>query len=265
MQTNKIDKHIADKFKGRELKPSVSAWERLSVQLDEEQNKKNWKWFLYLGYAASIALLISIGFLYQGGSNNEGIINEVIVETFLDELKIKEIDLKEITPIEKAVVKLTDTEVENKIFYKRVEKKHFKKSKRNVIASVVKQTINVKPIVQKEESKIVSDVFVSSDVIALKKEEFTSRIKINSDDLLFTVTHSAQEVQEYYTKYKINKKSILETIQKELIKSNLRINPETILAEVELDIEEADFQQDFMGKFKSKLSNVIVAIADRNK
>jgi hypothetical protein len=49
------------------------------------------------------------------------------------------------------------------------------------------------------------------------------------------------------------------------MRSNLKINPETILAEVEYDLEEADFKQNFMRKFKLKLSDVIVAIADRNK
>ncbi|MDO6744558.1 hypothetical protein Q4553_08235 [Tenacibaculum soleae] len=83
--------------------------------------------------------------------------------------------------------------------------------------------------------------------------------------MLFAVTHSQEEVKEYYAKYKINRKDVLDTIRKELIKSNLTINPETILAEVEYDIKETDFEQNFMKKFKSKLSNVIVAIADRNK
>ena len=46
MQKNKIDTHIADKFKDREIAPSSSAWERLSVQLDKEETKKNKNWIL---------------------------------------------------------------------------------------------------------------------------------------------------------------------------------------------------------------------------
>ena len=61
MQTNNIDKQIADKLKNRELKTSASAWERLSNQLDEQQVSKKKNWFTYIGYAASVLLVFSLG------------------------------------------------------------------------------------------------------------------------------------------------------------------------------------------------------------
>ena len=70
MQKNNIDTHFADKLKDRKINPSTSAWERLSVQLDKEQQKKKRKRFLYLSYAASVAVLISIGFFYESNSTN---------------------------------------------------------------------------------------------------------------------------------------------------------------------------------------------------
>ncbi|OCK42469.1 hypothetical protein BA195_09835 [Tenacibaculum soleae] len=255
MQTNKIDKQIADKLKDREFKPSLSAWERLSEELNKEPVKKKHSWVLYLGYAASIVVLIGAGFLYIL-NNNKLTPQNIIVNATTDTLKLKEVNLKEIIPVEEAIVKV----IERKEKYKNIKTKkiQFKEESKRTVANVSKQRIG-KILVNHKVKKEDKDSTIANS----KKGK--SSILVNSDDLLFVVTHSQEEVKEYYAKYKINRKDVLDTIRKELIKSNLAINPETILAEVEYDIKETDFEQNFMKKFKSKLSNVIVAIADRNK
>ena len=45
MKTNKLDNNIREKFANRTLEPSVSAWERLSSQLDEQPQQKKRGWF----------------------------------------------------------------------------------------------------------------------------------------------------------------------------------------------------------------------------
>lgn len=262
MQKNNIDTHFADKLKDREINPSISAWERLSVQLDKEQQKKKRKRFIYLSYAASIAVLISIGFFYESNDNIVNIEN-TIVNASLDTLKIKDINLHEISPIEEAIVNKDKTVVDNETPSKRIEKlavKKYRRATESVMAIVEKTPLD------KEKDALIDEKRKVISVVNIQKNKVVRpRIKVNSDDLLFAVTHSQQEVKEYYAAYKIKRKDMLDTIQKELIRSNLKINPETILAEVEYDIEEADFKQNFMQKFKSKMSDVIVAIADRNK
>ena len=262
MQKNNIDTHFADKLKERKINPSISAWERLSIQLDKEHQKKRKKRLFYLSYAASVAVLISIGFFYEG---NDTIVNieNTIVEATLDTLKMKGVNLNEIMPIEKAVVKLAKTDVENEVPFKIVKKSTFKNTE-SIVENV--KAFAVRKIVDEEKAPVLEKNGNFLNVKKIQKKKVVSpRIKVNSNDLLFAVTHSQQEVKEYYAKYKIKRKDMLDTIQKELMKSNLKINPETILAEVEYDIEEADFKQNFLQKFKSKMSDVIVAIADRNK
>ena len=259
MQKNKIDTHIADKFKDREIAPSSSAWERLSVQLDKEETKKKKNWILYLSYAASVALLISIGF-YSKNDVVDNVIENTIVNTVVDTIKIKEIDLKEIVPVEEAVVKSEKTTKKSETPFKVIKRTPFKEQK-NVKKDIENYTESIALNTEKPTLKILDKV----DDLKIKKDKKATRIAVNSDDLLYAVTHSSEEVKEYYAKYKINRKDILKTIEKELLKSNLKINPEAILAEVEYDIEEADFQQNFLQKFKLKVSDVIVAIADRNK
>ena len=251
MQKSKIETHIADKFKDREIAPSSSAWERLSVQLDKEETKKKKNWILYLSYAAGIALLISIGF-YTKNDVVDNVIENTIVNTLVDTIKIKEIDLKEIVPVEEAVVKLEKTTKKSETAFK--QQKKVKKDIENHAESIALNT-------EKPTLKILDKV----EDLKTKKYKKATRITVNSDDLLYAVTHSSEEVKQYYSKYKINRNEVLKTIEKELLKSNLKINPEAILAEVEYDTEETDFQQNFLQKFKLKVSDVIVAIADRNK
>lgn len=269
MQINNIDKNINDKLKNRTLKPSISAWERLSAQLDQEKTRKKKKRIEFLSYAACIVLLISIGFFYLDSGSDESVINEeIIVETALDTFKIKEVDLKQDILVEKAVVKLSEeTKKNNNVsnVIKSVDLEVDKKASKNIRASNIEESVAVIESVKREKSKGINDFSIKEEIQSQPKKKIKSRIKINSDYLLFAVTHSSEEVKEYYAKYEINRNDVLDVIQDELTKSKLKINPETILAEVELNIEESDFKQNFMSKLKLKLSDVIVSIADRNK
>lgn len=269
MQINNIDKNINDKLKNRTLKPSISAWERLSTQLDQEKTRKKKKRVEFLSYAASIVLLISVGLLYLGSGSDESVINEeIIVETALDTFKIKEVDLKQDVLVEEAVVKLSEGTKKNNNATKVIESVGLENDKgvdENVIASNIEESVAVIENVKREKSKTINDSSIKEEILSEPKKRIKSRIKINSDYLLFAVTHSSEEVKEYYAKYEINRNDVLDIIQDELTKSKLKINPETILAEVELNIEESDFKQNFMSKLKLKLSDVIVSFADRNK
>jgi ABC-type uncharacterized transport system substrate-binding protein len=91
-----------------------------------------------------------------------------------------------------------------------------------------------------------------------------SKIKINANDLLFAVTHTPKEVKAYYAKYNVNREDVLKTIKSELKKSNLKVNPETILAEVERTIDDDVFQNNFLKSLKNKVSDIASAIASRN-
>lgn len=266
MQTNKIDKHIADKLKNRELTPSASAWERLSNQLDEQQVSKKNNWFKYVGYAASVLLIVSLGLTFLSKSDIEENPQEIISNVQVDTINIKEFNIKELLPVEEAIVK---KEKSKKSIFKK--KKVINSNTKVYTVAKVEEELNKTELpkskkVFKEVRLIANaDKKVKKQTITIKKERVKSRVKVNGDDLLFAVTHSPEQVKEYYAKYKVDRKKVLDTIRKELIKSNLKINPENILAEVELDIEETDFQQNFMDKLKLKLSDAIVAFADRNK
>lgn len=257
MQTNNFEKHLVEKLKNRTVTPSESAWERLSTQLDEEEGKSKKKKFFYLGYAASIVVVVALGVLYNQQEQKQiPIENNKHILTDVDTTNQKTEEEKK--TIEKTII---EEGIANNV----VQQKSEKRKKLVVIKEdVKKQTIlEEQPIKEKVQKEVLKEKH-DKTIITKEKHKIPKRIRINADDLLYAVTHSPDEVKAYYAKYNINRKNVLDTIQKQLRKTNLKIDPELILAEVENSIEEADFQENFMNKFKSKLSDVIVAIADRN-
>ncbi|WP_417784988.1 hypothetical protein [Tenacibaculum sp.] len=258
MSSNNIDKHIAEKLKNRELKPSNSAWERLETRLDSQEAIKKRNWFLYVGYAAGLALLISFGVIYFIDSDSKTPIKEVIVNTSIDTLKINNKGIEEfIKNTDEAVVELE----ENK---QKKQSQNKKKTIKETKKPILKEEIAFKNI-QNEKLPKEEVVAELNEPVIQEKKNSISRVKVNSDDLLFSVTHTPSEVKEYYAKHKLKREDVLKTIEDELKKSNLKIDPNTILAEVERTIDDEEFKGDFMQKLKSKISDIAVAIVDRNK
>ena len=91
MKEDNIDQQVREKLRGRVIQPSASAWERLSTQLDDVEQKKKRHWFLYVGYAASILLLVSLFvYLTQEGEERSPIPeNELVQEEVKDQNRIR--------------------------------------------------------------------------------------------------------------------------------------------------------------------------------
>jgi hypothetical protein len=269
METNNRDKNIKEKFANRTFEPSASAWERLSAQLDEQPKQKKKGLFFYMGSAASILLLVSIGIqLFSDNLLESKPIKEIIVENPLDEKIVdKKIDkfINDI-PAEKVLVK-NDEVGEKQI--KRNLKNTYAVSNKEKQSHPKKNSLN---IAKNEEQIIITNVVENpseNNSSEVKKEGLQqnpkSRIQINSNDLLYAVTYNQEDVKTYDAAYSLNKKDILKMIKSELKKSNIKINPETILAEVERTIDDDDFQNNFMKSLKNKISDIATVIASRNQ
>lgn len=258
MPENKFDKHIADKLNKRELQPSESAWERLNDKLDENQERKKKNYWMYFGYAASIALIISAFIFYP---TKKVVKNDtpIIVNTPVDTSTNKPIEMAPLHPVKEAIVEVKkEAPRQTKKLRKSTNKIKIESLINNQIADTSITVINV------TKDTLVKDLFPKSYYTVAKKNK-KSTIKVKADDLLYAVTHTNEEVKTYYAKYDVDRNDVLDSIKKQLRKSKLQINPETILAEVENQIQEDDFRDNFMQKLKSKVSDAIVAIADRNK
>lgn len=276
MKTNKIDNNIKDKFLNRTFEPSASAWERLSIQLDEQPKQKKIGWFFYIGAAASILLLVSIGVqLFSNSSQKELLKEEIVISPInLDNIDKKINNFIKEAPVKDAIVQKDGVEVEKQnealiniiSINKKSETKRIKLNpnpnrKDKIVIAKVEKEIN--SISNEIESFTNNKSTIKIDKKALKQDP-NSTIKINSEDLLYAVTHNPKEVKVYYTKYNLNREDVLKAIKSELKKSNIKINPNTILAEVERTIDDDDFQNNFMKSLKRRVSDIASVIASRN-
>ena len=275
METNNIDNNIKEKLDNRTINPSASAWERLSVQLDEQPKQKKKGWFFYVGAAASILLLVSVGFLFLNKSETVNPI-EIIVENPIDTItidaKINQF-INEI-PVEKAIVKIDELEEkqveisnnnDSRVNYPTKEKSK-KTINNSIVANNKKNVIPtteevIETVVAAPEDHPTKEETINKEIL---KQDPNSSIKINSDDLLFAVTHSSTEVKEYYAKLNLTREDVLSTIKNELKNSNIKVSPEAILAEVERTIGEEDFQNNFLQSLKKRVTDIATAIASRN-
>jgi hypothetical protein len=280
---NNLDQNIREKLQGREIQPSASAWERLSTQLDDAQQKRKRGWFLYMGYAASILLIVSLVLFFNKKDESE--VQNFVVE---EEVKTPEIDtsIDFKTPVEEdeVIVQKEDNETLdvktsdlNTKTFKTVDARNpvIKKSAPK-LKSVVPEEVVIAKQSETKETKFVDpmkkikelDKVQETDVASIHQDtsNLSSKkgIYVDSEALLLSVTSTREELRAFYQKYKVDRAEVLATIQDELKKSNLKIDPNTILAEVEKDVNEESFQNNFYQFIKKRVSGVATAIANRN-
>ena len=266
MNTNKIDKNVKEKFENRTFKPSASAWERLSVQLDEQPKQKKFGWFFYISAAASILLLVTIGIKMFSDDTEVNLPKEEIVISPIDSNLIEKRLEKLINeiPVKEALVQQKEIEIENKKNTEKIIVNREKYQHKKDINTKKEPTVIAKVDVENKEAistEIEKSLLNKTKIL---KQDPNSTIKINADDLLYAVTHSPREVKEYYAKYNVNRDDVLRTIKNELKKSNIKVNPNTILAEVERTIDDDDFQNNFMQSLKRRVTDIASVIASRN-
>lgn len=280
---NNLDQNIREKLQGREIQPSASAWERLSTQLDDAQQKRKRGWFLYMGYAASILLIVSLVLFFNKKDESE--VQNFVVE---EEVKTPEIDtsIDFKAPVEEdeVIVQKEDNETLdvktsdlNTKTFKTVDARNpvIKKSAPK-LKSVVPEEVVIAKQSETKETKFVDpmkkikelDKVQETDVASIHQDtsNLSSKkgIYVDSEALLLSVTSTREELRAFYQKYKVDRAEVLATIQDELKKSNLKIDPNTILAEVEKDVNEESFQNNFYQFIKKRVSGVATAIANRN-
>ncbi|WP_088322876.1 hypothetical protein [Polaribacter tangerinus] len=264
----KTKNYLQEKFEKRTIKPADSSWQRLSDKLDEHPYNKKKPWLLYVSVAASLALFIAVGgyfFSYENKKQFKQPIKELIV------LENTEKIIKQSLPIQESeVVGFTEEKVE--IIASDTKKEGSKSKqdfKRNIKTLTIAETVNVteKHINSKLEK---NDKSMSEAPLKLKDSNLhkniksTSRIQVSSAALLAAVSEPENKIKALYTKHNTSREQLENTIKKELEKTNLKVNPKVILAEVERSIDDDFFKNNFLKTLKRRVNDIATAIVSRN-
>ena len=273
METNKIDKFIRDSFKDRSLQPSASAWERLADKLDAQEERRTQK-PLFWKVAASIALLLSVGYFLIPNDTAIPIKSDEIV--FKPTLKVKDLatpTIAPITPVQEVVV-VVEKENLKQISVQKPTLQVFKPKEIEVTSTAVASIGDEADIMKTNLPAVAgtkSKAKTKTELNALdfkKSTEVTASIKtsikVNSADLLFAVSNDVKDVQAYYAKYNVDRAEILKSIENELLKTSLRIDAQTVLTEVEKNIDEETFKKNFMQVVKGKINGLASSFSNRN-
>lgn len=287
METNNIDKVVKDSLESRAIQPSNSSWERLSSQLDIAQEKKRKNWFLYVGYAASVLLLISVAFFMNTDDVSEPITpNTIVTSPIIDATKFVKPTIENTVKTETVIVKVDEAkekkQQQNIVVKKRKSQiKQAKIIEENPIV-ITDNTVDFSKEIKNsgKQNRIIIDsnlLLKSVDQTETKVAETTitipketkklfqqGSIKINSDALLYAVSNPDKDINEFYKKYNVDRNDVLKNIQKELNKFNLKIDANTLLTDVEKKINEETFKNSFMQVVKGKITGLASAIANRN-
>ena len=265
METDKIDKIARDAFKTRVIEPSGSAWERMSNQLDVIPHKSRNNWLKALAYAASVLLIISVAFFMNTDDVNLPIIpNEIVVQP-IDSTKLKKHDFKTVAPVQEAIVK--SNQIEEAVITKKrnatlIKKKQFGNKDQQKFKQPT--ILNETRIALVDKKTVIQEETIKKTVPVTEKVTIQTRIKVDSNALLYAVTHTDKELQQYYAKYKVDRADVLKTIENQLQKMNLKIDPKVMLAEVEKTIGEDSFKRNFMRTIKGKVAGLAIAFSNRN-
>ena len=278
METNKTDNYIKEKFAKREIVPSASAWERLSIQLDNQPKNKKRSWFLYIGYAATILILISVGvYTFSSNSLERMPLEDVLVKQEIDTAQIlHKIDkvFKEV-PIEKALVKseiIKEKQIDTFILEKVSINQPIARKETDEILKKEAGTHII--IIESKENSSVVNIEENKAIITPTKETILnktstqpilkSRIKVNAEELLYAVTNESKYPLTISFERNTNRAELLTTIKNELEKSNFKVDPKIILAEVERAIKDDFFQNNFLETIRRNITNLATTVANRN-
>ncbi len=251
MKNDSIDKIIKEKFDSREMTPSMSAWDRLEAKLDDNDQKKKINWKSIFSYAASIIILLGFGYGYVQSSRSYKTTQAIVLAS----KGVSEVH----TLPSNDIVEVSEISFDRIV----IEQNQFKRKEKITVPKVLKEKSNL----SLNNSFIASSEVKKENVLKelpISNEE-KSRITVKGEDLLYAVTHSPEEVRKYYVANRIERGSVIDSIKIELRKRNLKVSPETILAQVEYEMLDSQFKGNFMQKIKLKISDIAVALADRNK
>ena len=249
MGRNKVEIQMQEKLNTREIQPSAQAWDRLNAMLSVAEEKKTKHPFLsfqFIGIAASILVLLTVGmYLFtQKNTPIEPQNNVVVTETKKDSVK---------NPTNVIQAPITVQKQENKIAVA-LENKSTINNQQSQITNQRVSINNQKTTNQKQSNPLINhdkpiEYLINSDVAVkdIPKIETKKQLTIGnnkSDDfLLASLDNTANQ--------SANKKSAV------------KVDAKSLLSQVDGEVEYT-FREKVLHKMNKNYKEIKVALANRN-
>lgn len=246
MEPTKFENHIKETFKGSEIKPSEDAWNRIKGQIRNEYEPKRTGYFRY-GIAAGFIGILILSVLYF--STDDATLNQEVQVAAKPSTPIVDIEKEELlktpAPEEESVI----TAVEET--YEADEEKSTTVPKKEIKRELVIPEDAKLANTDERENTISED---SNELIDTKIAEVLARVnalEVNNKELTDLEVDS------------LLRKAQREILAQNLLNSDNKVNPSTLLSQVEEELDQS-FRDQIFEKLRSGYNKVRTAVADRN-
>lgn len=246
---NNIENQIREKLNSREIQPSAKAWDRLDAMLtvaEEKKTKRSFLSFKYIGIAASVLVIVTLGMFLFNQEEKVLILNNEIVTT--PEVQKPIINKEQFQEEEDKMA--TINEGHSKI-------SNQKSVIKNQSVSIINQKDNQNPIInrQKEiEFLVAGDVaavknipkVISTEPIIVqpKKEQASKKSSYIDVDALLASAENHNDKKQKTNKINVDVNDLLSNADKEV---------------------ETNFREKVISKISKNYQEVKTALANRNQ
>lgn len=247
MAPNKFEKHIKKSLQEREIRPSASAWDSISGQLEasEEPRSKSYYWY---GIAASIIGLLLVSVWYFHAEKMIDIPQTVVEEN----QEIPALQEKQQLP---KVVFGKKTTIDNTNIEKIIKPKNTDRVAvlPEIESSVKKAIVIVEPSIPQEKVVIVpsaSNVLIDSKIAEIAAQVGTLEKEngvVTNEEIDALLLEAQQEI-----------------LENKIFRKDSSVDPIALLADVENELDKS-FRDEIFDALKNGLIKVRTAVADRNK
>jgi hypothetical protein len=251
METDKFEKHIRAKLEEREITPSTNAWERISGELNSESYSKK-PVYLWMGIAASVAVLIGIALFYFNGGNKELDNPMEVVETGKKNQPEVEQEKKALPIKEEEAVVQTDVKADE-LFDSKIN-----------VASEQQSITKGENLMMREEVEVAA-------LSAVESKNTTKELKLSEqviNDKVAEIVAQVDALEQYNTVTDAEVDSLLQRAQQEIFRDKIfntdaSVDAMALLTEVEDELDQS-FRDQIFNSLKAGFIKVRTAVADRN-
>ncbi|WNM19199.1 hypothetical protein [Flavobacterium capsici] len=251
MEPNNMENQIKEKLNSREIQPSAQAWDRLDAMLTVAEEKKTKRFpFWFIGVAASVLVLLTVGlFIYNQGKSISIPNNEIVVAPENQEPKIN----NELPITEQNQVATSDSNQSKSI------KINQNQSINNQGVSINNQKNNQNSIINRDKE---IEYLVAGDVAAVKDIP-----KVSSTEPI--VVPPRKEIVQKKSTY-VDVDALLasaENSSKSQIKSKsekIKVDANTLLSHADGEVEQT-FREKVINRISKNYQEVKTALANRNQ